>query len=121
MNAKNVENTFERLLSLGVIPIVNENDTVAIDELELEIGENDSLSAIVATIAKAELLIILSDIDGLFDNDPHKCEGACLIPVVTEITSILKKLLVVLEVSLVQVAWLQKLMLLKSLMKLELI
>jgi len=61
---KNVENTFERLLSLGVIPIVNENDTVAIDELELEIGENDSLSAIVATIAKAELLIVLSDIDG---------------------------------------------------------
>ena len=66
---KNVENTFERLLSMGVIPIVNENDTVAIDELELEIGENDSLSAIVATIAKAELLIILSDIDGLYDSD----------------------------------------------------
>lgn len=89
---KNVENTFERLLSLGVIPIVNENDTVAIDELELEIGENDSLSAIVATIAKAELLIILSDIDGLFDNDPHKCEGACLIPVVTEITSDIERI-----------------------------
>ncbi len=88
---KNVENTFERLLSLGVIPVVNENDTVAIDELELEIGENDSLSAIVATIAKAELLIVLSDIDGLYDNDPHKCDTACLIPVVTEITSDIEK------------------------------
>lgn len=89
---KNVENTFERLLSMGVIPIVNENDTVAIDELELEIGENDSLSAIVATITKAELLIILSDIDGLYDNDPHKCNDACLIPVVTEITSDIERI-----------------------------
>ena len=69
---KNVENTFDKLISMGVIPIVNENDTVAIDELELEIGENDSLSAIVAKLAKADLLIILSDIDGLYDSDPHK-------------------------------------------------
>ncbi|MGN1086912.1 MAG: glutamate 5-kinase, partial [Porcipelethomonas sp.] len=77
---KNVENTFERLISMGVIPIVNENDAVAIDELELEIGENDSLSAIVAKIAKADLLIILSDIDGLYDSDPHKNPDARLIP-----------------------------------------
>lgn len=84
---KNVENTFERLISMGVIPIVNENDAVAIDELELEIGENDSLSAIVAKIAKADLLIILSDIDGLYDSDPHKNPDAKLIPVVTEIDS----------------------------------
>ena len=70
---------------MGVIPIVNENDTVAIDELELEIGENDSLSAIVAKLAKADLLIILSDIDGLYDSDPHKNPEAKLIPVVTEI------------------------------------
>ncbi len=84
---KNVENTFERLISMGVIPIVNENDAVAIDELELEIGENDSLSAIVAKIAKADLLIILSDIDGLYDSDPHKNPDARLIPVVTEIDS----------------------------------
>lgn len=82
---KNVENTFDKLISMGVIPIVNENDTVSIDELELEIGENDSLSAIVAKLAKADLLIILSDIDGLYDSDPHKNPEAKLIPVVTEI------------------------------------
>lgn len=82
---KNVENTFEKLIEMGVIPIVNENDTVAIDELELEIGENDSLSAIVAEIANADLLIILSDIDGLYNKDPHSNDDAELIPVVTEI------------------------------------
>lgn len=82
---KNVENTMEKLISMGVIPIVNENDTVAIDELELEIGENDSLSAVVARLAHADLLIILSDIDGLYDSDPHKNPDAHFIPVVTEI------------------------------------
>ena len=82
---KNVENTFEKLIEMGVIPIVNENDTVAIDELELEIGENDSLSAIVAEIANADLLVILSDIDGLYNKDPHSNDDAKLIPVVTEI------------------------------------
>ncbi len=76
---------FEKLISMKVIPIVNENDTVAIDELELEIGENDSLSAIVAETANADLLIILSDIDGLYDSDPHKNPDAKLIPVVTRI------------------------------------
>ena len=54
-----------KLIELGVIPIVNENDTVAIDELELEVGENDSLAAIVASVAKADTLVIMSDIDGL--------------------------------------------------------
>lgn len=82
----NVENALERLLSLGVIPVVNENDTVAIDELELEVGENDSLAAIVANIAKADLLIIMSDIDGLYDKDPNESEDAKMIPVVHEIT-----------------------------------
>lgn len=82
---KNVENTFEKLISMGVIPIVNENDTVSIDEVDLEIGENDRLSAIVAKITKADLLIILSDIDGLYETDPHKDSEAKLIPVVTEI------------------------------------
>jgi len=82
---KNVENAMEKLISMGVIPIVNENDTVAIDELELEIGENDSLSAVVAKLAHADLLIILSDIDGLYDSDPHKNPDANFIPVVTEI------------------------------------
>lgn len=82
---KNVENCFQKLLQMGVIPIVNENDTVAIDELELEIGENDSLSAVVATLAKADLLLILSDIDGLYSADPRQSEDAQLIPVVETI------------------------------------
>ena len=89
---KNVENTFKKLLEANVIPIVNENDTVAIDELELEIGENDSLSAIVASLAKADLLIILSDIDGLYSSDPHKSDNAKLIPVVTEISSYIENI-----------------------------
>lgn len=85
-HSKNVENTIEKLVSMGVIPIVNENDTVAIDELELEIGENDSLSAIVASLAKADLLLILSDIDGLYDDDPRVNPYAKPIHVVEEIT-----------------------------------
>lgn len=89
---KNVENAMERLLLHGAIPIINENDTVAIDELELEVGENDSLAAVVAKIAKADLLIILSDIDGLFDRDPHRYKDATLIPVVGEITDEIRAL-----------------------------
>ncbi len=81
-----VENALERILSFGAIPIVNENDVVAIDELELEVGENDSLSAMVATLVKADLLIILSDIDGLYDSDPHKNPDAKMINVVEKIT-----------------------------------
>ena len=83
---KNVENALERLISQGVIPVVNENDTVAIDELELEMGENDSLAAVVATIANADLLIIMSDIDGLYDSDPRQNTDAKMIPVVREIS-----------------------------------
>ena len=82
---QNVQNALERVIQLGVIPIVNENDTVAIDELELEMGENDSLAATVAKIAKADLLIIMSDIDGLYDYDPRLDPDAKLIPVVEEI------------------------------------
>ena len=67
-----------------MLPIVNENDTVATEELG--IGENDTLSAIVATLAKADLLIILSDIDGLFDSDPKKNPDAKLIERVEKIT-----------------------------------
>ncbi len=89
---KNVENTFKRLLELNVIPIVNENDTVAIDELELEIGENDSLSALVAKFCGADLLVILSDIDGLYSSDPHKSDNARLIPVVTEISAYIENI-----------------------------
>ena len=71
---------------MGVIPIVNENDTIAIDELELEIGENDSLSALVADLAGADLLLILSDIDGLYTDDPRTNPDAEPISVVEEIT-----------------------------------
>lgn len=66
----NVQNTIQRLLDMNVIPIVNENDTVAIDELELEIGENDSLAATLAVAMDADLLIILTDINGLYSSDP---------------------------------------------------
>ncbi len=81
----NVRNAIDELAAMGVIPIVNENDTVAIDELELEIGENDSLSAVVASIAGADVLIILSDIDGLYSEDPRQNENAEMISVVEHI------------------------------------
>ena len=86
----NVQNALNRIIELGSIPIVNENDTVSIDELELEMGENDSLAANVAVLANADLLIIMSDIEGLFDKDPHKYDDAELIPVVPEITEEIK-------------------------------
>lgn len=89
---QNVINAMERLISHGVIPVINENDTVAIDELELEVGENDSLAAMVATIAGADLLIIMSDIDGLYDKDPHQHEDARLIPIVHEINEGIRQL-----------------------------
>lgn len=89
---QHVVNSMERLLSQGVIPIVNENDTVAIDELELEVGENDSLAANVAMIANADLLVIMSDIDGLYDKDPHVHEDARLIPEVGRITDDIRDL-----------------------------
>ncbi len=88
----NVINALERLVGQGVIPVVNENDTVAIDELELEVGENDSLAATVATIANADLLIIMSDIDGLYDKDPHQYEDAQQIHVVHEIDDAIRNL-----------------------------
>ncbi len=89
---RNVENAMAKLIELGVIPIVNENDTVAIDELELEVGENDSLAAIVASVAKADTLVIMSDIDGLYDKDPHKYEDAKLIEEVHGITDEIRAL-----------------------------
>lgn len=70
---QNVLNTFETLLEMKIIPIVNENDTVATDELEgARIGDNDTLSAMVARITGADLLILLTDADGLYEEDPHK-------------------------------------------------
>lgn len=74
---QNVVNTFQTLIEMGIIPIVNENDTVAIDELVgLNFGDNDNLSAIVADLVGADLLIILTDIDGLYDSDPRKNPNA---------------------------------------------
>ncbi len=83
---QNVVNTFQTLLEMGIIPIVNENDTVAIDELVgANFGDNDNLSAIVADLVGADLLVILTDIDGLYDSDPRKNPDAVKIPVVTHI------------------------------------
>ena len=79
----NFHNTLERLLQLGSLPIINENDTVSTDEIV--IGDNDTLSAEVAATVSAELLILLSDIDGLYDSDPHKNAQAKLIDEVTDI------------------------------------
>ena len=67
----NAKNTFEELFRLGAIPIVNENDTVS--TYEMQFSDNDTLSAIVASLVGADLLILLSDIDGLFTDDPHSC------------------------------------------------
>ena len=85
---ENVVNTFETLLENKIIPIVNENDTVAIDEIEniVRFGDNDNLSAIVAELVSADLLIILSDIDGFYDSDPRKNPNSKLIKTVEEIT-----------------------------------
>lgn len=80
---ENLENTFEKLFEYGAVPIVNENDSVATEEIVY--GDNDSLSAIVATLIHADALIILSDIDGLFDDNPNENPDARLIPVVKEI------------------------------------
>ncbi len=80
----NARNTFEELLQLGVIPVVNENDTVS--TYEIEFGDNDRLSAIVAGLIRADLLILLSDIDGLFTDDPNRNVKAELIHTVPEIT-----------------------------------
>lgn len=74
----NARNTFEALLKLGVLPIVNENDTVAVEEIKF--GDNDRLSALVASIINADLLIILSDVAGLYSSDPRRSRDAELIP-----------------------------------------
>ena len=70
-------NSLSRLLQLGVLPIINENDTIATDEIK--VGDNDTLSALVAVSLQADLLVILSDVDGLYDADPHKNADAKLI------------------------------------------
>ena len=81
---ENFKNTMFRLLELGALPVINENDTVATDEIV--IGDNDTLGAIVAANIGADLLVLLSDIDGLYTSDPRKCPDAKLIPVIEELT-----------------------------------
>lgn len=80
---ENFSNTINRLLELGAIPVINENDTVA--TAELGIGDNDTLAAVVAESIKADTLVLLSDIDGLYTADPHNNPSARLIPVVNQL------------------------------------
>ena len=88
LSRKNAENTFSEILKLRAIPVVNENDTVSTFEIQrlLQFGDNDRLSAIVAAVAKADLLVLLSDIDGLFTDDPNKNPDAEFIGCVSQIT-----------------------------------
>ena len=81
---RNFQNTVSRLLEMGALPIINENDTVATEEIS--IGDNDTLAALVAADANADLLILLSDIQGLYTADPHRDPTAKLIPEVYELT-----------------------------------
>ncbi len=74
---ENFNNTLSRLLELGALPVINENDTIATDEIK--VGDNDTLSAYVAVSAKADLLILLSDVEGLYSADPHKDANAKLL------------------------------------------
>ena len=87
---QNFSNTIERLLTLSALPIINENDTVSTSEIM--VGDNDTLSALVAKSVKADLLVILSDIDGLYSKDPHKNADAVLIKEVREITKEIENL-----------------------------
>jgi glutamate 5-kinase len=86
-HCENIENTINRLLELGALPIINENDTVSVDEIDQvkTLGDNDTLAAIVASCIKADLLILLSDIDGLYTDNPRENPNASLISVVYEL------------------------------------
>ena len=86
LNRYNAHNTFSELMNMGVIPIVNENDTISTFEIEDVIGDNDTLSAIVTALTGADLLILLSDIDGLYTDDPHKNPDAKFIDRVDSLT-----------------------------------
>ena len=90
LRRQNAQNTFETLLELGIVPIVNENDTISTDELEF--GDNDTLSAVVAKLLSADLLILLTDIDGLYDKEPKANPDAKMIHVVEGITDDVKAL-----------------------------
>ena len=88
----NVRNTLRRLLDLGVVPVLNENDVVAVDEIGEVFGDNDRLSALLATLVDADLLLILTDIAGLYTADPHIDPEASLIPWVEEVDARIESL-----------------------------
>lgn len=87
----NLRNSIETLLNLGIVPVLNENDSVSTDEIGTAFGDNDKLSALVASKIDADLLIILSDIDALYDKDPRRFDDAKAIEVVYEITADIEK------------------------------
>lgn len=91
---ENIHNTFSALLQTGVVPIINENDTVATAELvHIEnFGDNDTLSAVVARMCEADLLIIFTDIDGLYDSDPRKNPQAKLLPLISNIDAKVRRM-----------------------------
>ncbi len=80
----NARNTLRKLLELGAVPVVNENDTVAVDELQIAFGDNDRLAAIITNLIQAQLLVLLSDVDGLYDGDPDE-PGSRVIPTVKQV------------------------------------
>ncbi len=86
----NLKNTIRKVIEMGALPIVNENDTVATDEIRF--GDNDTLAANVACAVDADMLVLMSDIDGLYTADPHVDENAVLIPTVTEINAEIENL-----------------------------
>src|SRR3972149_7748469 len=86
MTYLNLRNSISALLEAGAIPIINENDPICVHEIEATFGDNDRLSAMVASKVEAELLILLSDIDGLYDKNPKKSENAHLIHTIEKIT-----------------------------------
>ena len=82
-------NTFKELLNLGVVPIVNENDTISVSEIKF--GDNDTLSAITATMVHADYLFLLTDVDGLYTSNPRKDPSAKMIEVVSSVAGIRKE------------------------------
>ena len=86
----NAKNTFSVLFEKGIVPVINENDTVAVEEIKL--GDNDNLSALVANLIEADLLVILTDIDGLYSDDPTNNQKAELIPIVEKISPQIEKI-----------------------------
>jgi glutamate 5-kinase len=85
----NAKHTFQMLLESSIIPIVNENDTVAVEEMKF--GDNDHLSSLVATLLEADLLVILSDVQGIYDRDPRSHRDAALIPLITDIKAAVRQ------------------------------